>query len=366
VLPDRTADTLANWLEAHPGVEVISRDRGGAYAEGGRRGAPDAPQVADRFHVLVNLREALERLVTRKHGPFREAAATLTEEARGDTPEQDEPDTYEPIPEPGTRDERQAQECRARRVARYEEVRRLRAEGLSLRAIADQVGLNRQIVQRFANAETFPERQTRPYPSVADPYEAYLRRRWNEGCHNATQLWREVRAMGFTGSRSGLTERLSRWRTTPARCHRLPRGRSAPPAPPVIRPRSPRQASWLLVRSPDDLDREDQDYLDELIRCCPEIATAQPLVQEFGRLVRERDHPALDRWQDAVDDSDLSELRSFAAGLRRDRQAIEQMLLTHWSNGQCEGQIYRAKLLKRQMYGRAKFDLLRQRILHAA
>ena len=367
VLADRTAETLANWLGAHPGVEVISRDRGGAYAEGGRRGAPEAEQVADRFHVLANLREALERLVTRKHRALREAAAALTKEADGETAEQDVPEEDESIPEPATRHERQAQDRRGRRVARYEEVRRLRATGLSLRAIADQVGLNRQTVQRFANAETFPEQQVRaPYPSVADPYEAYLRRRWNEGCHNATQLWREVRAMGFTGSRSGLTERLSRWRTTPARCRHGPRGSPAPPAPPVIRPRSPRQVSWLLVRSPDDLDSEDHAYLEELTRLCPAVAAAQPLAQEFGRLVRERDQPALDRWLDAVNESDLPELRSLAAGLRRDRQAIDQMLLTDWSNGQCEGQINRAKLLKRQMYGRAKFDLLRQRILHAA
>jgi len=367
VLPDRTAETLATWLEAHPGVEVVSRDRGGAYAEGGRRGAPGAVQVADRFHVLANLREALERLLTRKHHALREAAAALTKEAADETAEQDGPEAQEPIPEPVTRHERQAQERRARRVARYEEVRRLRAKGLSLRAIADRVGLNRQTVQRFVHAETFPERAKRaPYPSIANPYEAYLRRRWEEGCHNATQLWRELREMGFTGSRSGLTERLSRWRATPARCRRLPPGSPSPPAPPAIRPRSPRQASWLLVRSPDDLDTEDQAYLEQLKLLCPEVTIAQPLVQEFGRLVRERDHPALERWLDAVNESDLPDMMSFAAGLRRDRSAVDQMLLTEWSNGQCEGQINRAKLLKRQMYGRAKFDLLRRRILRAA
>jgi transposase len=365
VLPDRTAETLAAWLEAHPGVEVISRDRGGAYAQGAREGAPEAVQVADRFHVLANLREALERLVARRHRALREAADALTERAAGETAKQEEPPVPEPVPEPTTRHERRAQERRARRVARYEEVRRLRAQGLSLRAIADRVGLNRQTVQRFVHAESFPERAKRaPYPSIADPYDDYLRRRWEEGCHNATQLWRELRAMGFTGSRSGLSERLARWRTVAAR---RPAGGSPPsPPPPGIRPRSPRQASWLLVRPPEELEAEDRAYLEELTRLCPQVAAAQPLAREFGRLVRERDQPALDRWLEAVDKSDVPELQSFAAGLRRDRQAVEQMLLTDWSNGQCEGQINRAKLLKRQMYGRAKFDLLRQRILRAA
>jgi len=350
LLPDRTADSLAVWLDGHPGVEVISRDRGGSYAEGGRRGAPEAVQVADRFHVLANLREALERLLTRKQGVLREAADALMKELNG---------------EAVTRHERQAAARRERRIARYEEVCRLRAEGLSLRAIANQVGLNRHTVQRFANAETFPERAVRaPYPSIADPYEAYLRRRWEGGCHNATQLWREIRERGFTGSRSSLTERLSRWRTSPARHPRSLRNEHH--APPAILPRSPRQASWLLVRPPDELDTDDQAYLEHLERLCPDVATVRTLAQTFGQMVPERDHPELKRWLAAVAESNLRELVSFVAGIRRDRAALEQMLLTKWSNGQCEGQINRVKMIKRQMYGRANFDLLRQRVLCAA
>lgn len=362
LLADRTAESLAAWLKDHPGVEIISRDRGGAYADGARRGAPEAVQVADRFHVLCNLRQTLERLLLRRYACLTRAAAVLSTSVvheavdEGETP-----------PEPTTRAERQARARRARRVARYEEVRRLRSEGKSLRVIRRHTGLALGTVRRFAASETFPERAPRaPYPSISDPYEPYLRRRWEEGCHNATQLWREVREQGFTGSRSAFKDRLSRWRTEPASTGRPRTSRSPPLSAATVQPRSPRQASWLLVRSSSELDTEDQAYLAQLRATSSDIETVYPLAQEFQRLVRERDHPALERWLIAAEASELPELTGFAAGIRRDRAAVDQMLLTDWSNGQLEGQVNRLKLVKRQMFGRAKFDLLRQRVLHHA
>jgi transposase len=366
MLPDRTADSLSAWLLDHPGVEVLSRDRGGSYADGGRRGAPEAVQVADRFHVLANLREALEHLLIRKHRYLEEAATALTKQDQQEAEEQP-PDEVLPATVPQTRDQQLAKARRARRLTRYEDVRRLQAEGWSLRVIARQTGLARQTVCRFAHAEVFPERVPRArYPSITDPYEPYLRQRWNEGCQNAAQLWREIRQQGFAGSCSNLRVRLATWRSRPARCGRPPRGSRGPPAPPGISPRSPRQASWLLVRLPGDVEREDQTYLEQLCHLCPEVAAAYSLAQEFGRLVRERDHPALERWLLTAEQTKVPELVGFVAGIRRDQAAVEQMLLTEWSNGQLEGQVNRLKLLKRAMYGRAKFDLLRRRVLHAS
>jgi transposase len=366
MLPDRSAETLAAWLLDHPGVEVLSRDRGGSYADAGRRGAPEAVQVADRFHVLANLREALEHLLIRKHRCLNEAATALMKQEKQEA-EQQPPEEALPTATPQTRDQLLAQARRARRLARYEEVQRLQAEGWSLRGIARQMGLARQTVCRFAHAETFPERAPRArYPSITDPYEPYLRQRWNEGCQNAAQLWREIRQQGFAGSCSNLRDRLATWRTRPARYGRPPSGSRSPPAPPTICPRSPRQASWLLVRLPGDVEREDQAYLEQLFQLCPEVATAYSLAQEFGRLVRERDHPALEHWLLTAEQTKVPELVGFVAGMRRDQAAVEQMLLMEWSNGQLEGQVNRLKLLKRAMYGRAKFDLLRRRVLHAS
>jgi transposase len=252
-------------------------------------------------------------------------------------------------------------------VACYEEVQRLRAEGLSLRAIAAQMGLARGTVCKFAHTNTFPERRPRArYPSIMDPYEDYVRQRWEEGCQNATQLWRELRARGFTGSLSNVRARIARWRTTPA-----PKGRpkgTAPKAP--LRPRtpthSPRTVSWLLVTARKDRTAEEQRYIEQLAARCPEVGALLPLIQEFLRIVRERDDGALDDWLRLAEESGVQDVVGFAGGVQRDRAAIDAMLTTAWSNGQTEGQVNRLKTIKRMMYGRAKFDLLRQRVLHAA
>jgi transposase len=193
LLPDRTADTLATWLRRHPEVEVVTRDRAGAYAEGIRRGAPQAMQVADRFHLRKNASDALERYLTRQHAALRQAAQGDAAVGDGAVEVAMPPDQAVPAAD-------EQPERRARRLARYEEVVALRAAGASCRAIAARVGLGQRTVQRWLQAGRFPERRRRSErPGQAAPYAAYLRDRWAQGCHNATQLHRELRARGYTG-----------------------------------------------------------------------------------------------------------------------------------------------------------------------
>ena len=183
LLPDRTADTFAAWLVAHPGVEVISRDRAGAYAEGARRGAPHAVQVADRFHIVKNLGENVEQVVTRHHAAVREANKALA-------PVPPPPSVAaapgtavdSPLARP-TRIVQRQQARRAHRVARYEEVIALDKEGHSQRTIARTLGIARETVQRYLQADGFPERKQRaPRTALDAPYESYLRQRWDAGC----------------------------------------------------------------------------------------------------------------------------------------------------------------------------------------
>jgi transposase len=368
VLPDRTAEALRQWLSEHPGVEIISRDRGGAYAEGARLGAPDAVQVADRFHVVGNLRQAVERLLQRHHHCLRDIPAASSDPVpEPSTEAKGEPDHAEPGQSP-TRAQRESEERRSRRHARYEEVMRLHHAGMSSRTIAREVGLSRHTVQRFIRAAEFPERAPRrPRPGILTPYEAYLRERWNAGCQNAQQLWREIREQGFPGSYSQVRHVLAAWRSVPGRPGKKnPAVPPPPPAPPSTESVSPRQASWLLFRAPEELDEDEQRYLTHIRDRCPDAATIRPLIQDFRRLVRERDRATLDDWLCEAEGAGIKELMAFAAGLRRDRAAIDTMLEVAWSNGQLEGQVNRLKLLKRQMYGRASFDLLRQRVLRAS
>jgi len=380
LLLGRDAAPLAQWLGDHPDVEFICRDRAGAYADGARQGAPNAIQVADRWHLLKNLGEALERLLQRHHPALTETAQTLTQRGRAAACEAIGANPSDAFPVRSVaaeaallrlnRMQLDQRHRRERRLARYEAVLDLHRQGLGVRAIARQLHIGRRVVRQYLAAPSFPERApNRLRRTVLTPYEPYLRMRWEAGCQNAAALWRELRAQGFTGTESFVRQQVRRWRVTPgqpgkpARARSTERGTPAIPLP--VRVVSPRQAVWLFLRDEDDLTVAQRAYRAELLRCCPDIATALPLVEEFQRLVRAHDTPALVAWLSAAETSDLPEFRAFAGGLRRDYGAVEAAVTSAWSSGQVEGQVTRLKLVKRSMYGRAGFPLLRQRFLLA-
>ncbi len=381
LLLGREAAPLAQWLDDHPDVGIICRDRAGAYADGARQGAPEALQVADRWHLLKNLGEALERLLQRHHPALTEAAHALTEHARAAALQAIEADGAETPPLPSlptdssslhsTRTQQDQQHRRDRRLARYEAVVDLHRQGLGVRAIVRQLHIGRRVVRHYLAAASFPERApNRPRRTSLTPYEPYLRMRWEAGCQNAAALWRELRTQGFTGTESFVRQQVRRWRVTPGQPGKPARtnrgsghGRGA--MPPPIRVVSPRQAVWLFLRDDADLTEGQRAYRAELLDCCPDIATALPLVEAFQQMMRSHDEQALTGWLTAAERSDLREFRDFAGGLRRDYGAVEAAVTSEWSSGQVEGQVTRLKLVKRSMYGRAGFPLLRQRFLLA-
>jgi len=387
LLPDRQANTFARWLREHPGVEVISRDRGGAYAEGGRQGAPDAVQVADRFHLVKNAGEVLERLVQRHHAAFREAATAVDREvaaaadasditsARAQPPVPAATATLPPSPAAPRRASQTQQlkeATRARRLACYEEVAKLAGQGLGPAAIARQVGLTRQTVARWLRAGGFPEHApTRPRRQRIAAYAPYLRERWQAGCQNARQLWRELRERGFTGGHETVRRFVLRWRTAPGRPGLPPRQPRAapvavsPPAPPRTRPWSPRQARWLLVKPDEALQPKQRAYVRHLEECAPALRTGQRLTREFLRLVRERDEAALAPWLATAEASGLADFVEFAKGVERDRAAVTAALTTPWNNGQTEARVLQLKAVRRQMRGRGGLALVRRRVVAA-
>ncbi len=387
LLADRTADTVAAWLKRHPELEIISRDRGGAYAEGARQGAPQARQIADRWHLLCNLGDALERLLAREHASLRraadavgrqtapvaaEAAAPAGETSPGEVSPANSPVTPAEVAPPLTAAEREHAASRQRRLARYDEVLALQAQGLGIATIAKRLGMARKTVRRFLRADGFPERVERTgQAGRLAAFDAYLRRRWEEGCHNASQLFREIKAQGYPGSASYVGQVLGAWRTEAAPTGRrraggvLPEG--APrrvPSRPRRTDRSPRQVRFLLLRPTATLEESDRAYRDALLATSPAVEAAQRLVAEFRHLVATHDLEALASWLLAAQQSDLPELQGFALGVRQDRAAVEAGITEPWSQGQTEGQVNRLKEIKRTMYGRANFDLLRLRVLH--
>jgi transposase len=376
LLPDRESTTVAQWLQAHPGVEVLVRDRSEAYAEAARTGAPEALQVADRFHLLQNLTDVLTDV-------FRTHAAQLARinAVRTHTPtpvlDPDDPATAPSIaavpiapPQPSTRAAALAAARRAQRVAHDEQVWTYHRQGWTLDAIADQVGLSRRTVQRYLQSPTFPERQPRHSRdrSLLDPYKATLLAGWNNGCRNGWHLFRTIRRQGFQGQygivalyvrRMRQAQRLTPWQR-----------RSAQPLPAVTevarRPLTPRRATGLVLRPAERLTAQDHQQLTQLIRQAPELAEAVALAQDFASLVRQRQPTQLDPWLARAATSALPPFRRFAKGLRADYAAVQAAVTLPWSQGPIEGQINRLKLLKRQMFGRAHVDLLARRFLLAA
>jgi transposase len=351
----------------------VTRDRSADYTRAISSGAPQAVQVADRFHLAKNAGEALERVVQRNHQGLRLAAKAIDELAQQPAAATAEPQPLpQPLPQPQLTTENQAQEspARQRRLARYQEVTALAAEGLGPKAIAQRVGLTRQTVAIWLRAGSFPERPpSAPRRMMITPYEPYLRERWQAGAQNSRQLWREVQAQGFSGGCETVRRLTVRWRTErgrsgppPKRQQSKPPPRPAPP-PPATRPLSPRQARWSLLKPEAELKPEQRRYLEQLGQSCPEVVVAQQLVLAFLQLLRKREPEALEPWLATTQASGLPELVEFARGIVRDQDAVSAALRYEASNGLTEGHVNRLKLIKRTAYGRASFELLRKRVL---
>lgn len=364
LLPDREADTLARWLSDHPGVEIIARDRAGAYAEGARRGAPQAVQVADRFHLVRNVAEVLETVFTLHAADLR-----MAEPANQNVvPAQSVP----PAPPHRTANKHaNSAESRGRRLATYQRVWALHDEGWSSVAIARHLGLGRSTVVRFLRHATFPERQERHDAGrgLLDPWKPMILERWNAGCRRSRQLFREIQGRGYRGSYRTLaryTQRLHQ-----AQDDAVPRQSSPPrPVPPVSDPRkrplTPRNAAWRVLRRAEHRDAEEADLLNRLHTQHAALTEAIVLAEDFVAGLRDRAPKRFDPWLARARDSTLPAFRNFAKKLGTDDAAVRVAMTLSWSTGQVEGQINRLKMIKRQMFGRASFDLLNRRFLLAA
>ena len=362
LLPDRQAETLATWLRAHPGVKVISRDRACAYSDGARMGAPQAVQVADRWHLLKNMGDTVQRVLDRKHAALRQAAKLVTA-----PPSASAKDSTCPTPEPAIRltlPEQAKRHSRERRLVRYNEVIALWKQGVSLRTVARELHLSRNTVQKLVRAGSFPEKAyPLPRRSIVDPYGDYLVARWASGCHSVTVLWHEIQEQGFRGPYNAVCRYLARLGhdNLPLR---LQRGKRSQPVTTFKTPTA-RRTMWMLFRDEAKRQPDEQAFVTRLLDECPEVNTAQRLAHQFGCVIRERKADALEEWMTSAAASGLAEMRGFVTGLQRDLAAVKAALTYEWSNGQVEGQVNRLKTIKRTMYGRANLDLLRQRVLHA-
>ena len=393
LLPDRDAETVAAWLKAHPGVEVVSRDRSAAYAQAATEGASQAEQVADRWHLLKNLREAVERVLER-HSAVVDAALKTTEtptepaqvaavpEPGAATSTPAEPAQVAAVPEPGAATSpvessppRPPSEVlpesprlpaepskRQKRIDRFEQVHELHRRGHSARRIARELGLSRRSVFRYLRRETCPawglggSRRSR-----LDGYREWIDARLAEGFTNVAELHRQLTERGFKGSYGSVYEFVTK--RLGAAGKRRDRLNAA--EPPVPAPPSARQLSFEWARRAEKRKPAEQARLDAIRARSDELTAALDLADGFADLIRKRSRETLGEWLARGEASSDPDLRRFAEGIRRDEAAVHAAVTETWSNGPVEGHVNRLKTIKRQMYGRAGFVLLRARVLNA-
>jgi len=368
LLPDRTAETVAQWLRQHPGVEVLARDRSQAYADGARQGAPTATQVADRFHLLQNLRETLDQVLL-THEQALEAVNTLMRQQPVLLPEGAVAVPVPPPVETPTPAQQRAEHRQARRQARHTQVWALHHQGWTAPAIAQHVGLSLRTVQRDLRSATFAGRTRRSDrgDSVLNPYKPYLLERWNAGCYTAMRLFRDLRQRGYAGGYgvvAAYARRLRQAQGLPPG-HRCARQPLPAVAEPPWQPLTPRRATWLVLRRETKRTDTETQQLTALRAQQAEVAEAIDLAQDFATLVRQRQPTQLDPWLQRATTSAVDAVRRFATGLYEDYEAVKAGVTLPWSSGPVEGHINRLKMLKRQMFGRARLDLLSRRFLLA-
>lgn len=385
LLPDRKEETLTAWLLTHPEIDVISRDRGGEYAAAAKKGAPQAQQIADKFHILKNLRDGLKELMARKQKVLPEVEEVSSEgiplRARGkqqegtlsEAPKSEESEkrwrSMSKEPRRSSAGERnsspaqsRSQIARSNRIDRYEAVRTLHQQAISEREIARRLNISRNTVHKFLVSESFPERSRRPYPgSILDPYKPYILDRWKAGCWNGTQLLEEIKKLGYTGS-----DALFRLFITSVRKHHQAAGTSAelsldadgaqvsgpvdPASKPCVKRRlSPARAAWLYISQAVKLDEKQRQQVEQIRAAHGDLNSAYALTQEFVSMLAEHRDMDLDGWLAGAKHSGIKELKSFAHGIQRDYAAVRATFTSEWSNGPVEAQVNCLKLQKRLM-----------------
>ncbi len=355
LLPDREAETLKAWLKARPEVEIVSRDRASAYSDAAKRGAPQDVQIADRFHLLQNATGVFEKTLRRNYKALRavlQPAETVVRQA----PAKESPMAKLPSSE-AVYETKVDSPYHQEKQRLFDLIKQMQAEGLSINQIRLQIKRHHTTVARYFHAADYLT-TTRIRGcwkrKLITPFLAHLQKRWAEGCTNANQLYREIKELGYRGSPLTVRRTTQEWRA---------------PVPILVAAAPPKLPSlktlvWLFLKPLAKLTDQERELRAKLLANSDETERGLELIEKFRAMLRNRKIEKFDEWMKSARAGGLIEFANFANGLQRDERAVRAALEHHWSQGQVEGQVNRLKLIKRQMFGRAKFDLLRARVLH--
>lgn len=332
LLPDRALDTSWAWLSEHPSISIVARDRGGGYGEAIAKALPHADQVADRWHLMENSSRAFRDAVGKSMRQIRRAIGSGVVD-----------------PKLLTYAERLQYEGYLRRQETNEAIVALSKQGISIRQIVRQTGHSRKLVRDVLRGQRSDVFRTRP--SSLESWLPWLDGRWEQGARNALALWREMRDRGFPG-RSGVVSQWAQRRRLAEKANQS--GLARTPSARVI--------ARLMTSERDELTKSEAILVAAIEGNVPDLVVARTTILDFQSMIRSKAAAKLDGWLIAAKQSLVG---SFAGGVEKDIAAVRNAIISPWSNGQTEGQITRLKLIKRQMYGRAKLDLLQARLIGA-
>ena len=330
LLPDREVATIQAWLAGHPAIKIVSRDRGGGYGEAASKALPTVIQVADRWHLMENASAAFLTAVRKSMRPIRASIGATTIN-----------------PELLTCAERLQYEGYLRREEISATILALGAGGAAIKQVVRLTGHSRQVVRHVLRGEYGDVFRTRQ--SSLDAYLARLDDQWAHGCRNSAELWRRLKFQGFHGSLRVVSE----WAT------RRRRGEKASDQQ-LQKVPSARTIARLMTTARDHLSKADTLTIAAIEAGVPMLVEARKLIDRFHAMIRKRIASDLEPWLTAASESIVA---SFATGVSNDRASVHAAMIQPWSNGQTEGQINKLKMVKRQMYGRAKIDLLQARLI---
>ncbi|MBE7172753.1 MAG: ISL3 family transposase [Williamsia sp.] len=344
LLCDRESKTVENWFKNMPEVKVVSRDRFSPYAMGVTNGSPNAIQVADRWHLLKNMGDALQTLLERKRQGI--IASQTADDENVDVPPMQIAVQSHPVNRQSTRHKR------------LEQIKKMYADGVALKAIARELRVSRNTVRKYIHLHEPPSRQGIKTTNLARFIEYLYTRMKEDKKVKVVKLFNEIKGMGYNGAKSTLQSFLYPYTKKRNLTRLLMLARAS---------WSPSKVSVLLCKNEELLSEKEKKVVVDICNASTDIMEAKILASKFRHMMENRRGHLLGEWMEEVSRSCIGELKRFAKSLMSDYQAVENALTLPWSNGQVEGQINKLKTIKRQMYGRAGFELLRKRvILHSA
>ncbi len=379
LLRERSVDSLTAYLKAHPEVRVVARDRDARYAQAINLAAPDATVVADRWHLLQNLSDAFERLVAQRSSAWRAALQAQADSQHAAATAAGDSDRHarepaeagddagrgaslarpERISKKSPRKEQTSAAQLARRQHLLDSAHELRGKGWTKTAIAQHLKLDRRTVTTYLQRDTAPDYgRAQPTPSALDAHHQHLRERWREGCRNAAQLTRELKQRGYRGSKRTVMRYVQHWRHDDDETHDTSPGQGVQLSPPIVTLPSPRKLAWNLLQNDSDATTR------ALLEHVSDAEHHTNLARAGLDAIKQHNPHAWNAWTAAMLEQPNNPLRRFVTGLERDHDAINNALTLSYSNGPTEGNVNRLKLIKRSMYGRAGFELLRKKVLY--